>query len=71
MHAAKVEKSKRLQRVLALLKTGHIYTTRQIIKAARVCAVNSIISELRENGFDIECRRIAKGIYTYQLNQES
>lgn len=67
MHAAKLQKSQRLQRVLKLLKTGHIYTTRQIINAARVCAVNSIISELRDNGFDIECKCIAKGIYTYQL----
>ena len=57
MHSARLEKSKRLQRVDALLLSGYSYTTREIIESARVCAVNSIISELRANGREIVCWR--------------
>jgi hypothetical protein len=57
MHAARVENSLRLQRVEKLLSTGKKYTTLDIIKKAKVCAVNSIISELRWNGMDIKCKR--------------
>lgn len=57
MNAAKIEKSDRLQRVLALLKKGGEYTTLEIIQKAGVCAVNSIISELRQHGYQISCQR--------------
>lgn len=57
LHAAKIAHSDRLQRVLSVLQTGGKHTTRDIIRKAAVCAVNSIISELRANGFDIECQR--------------
>lgn len=57
MHNANIEKSGRLQRVLRVLSDGATHTTRDIIKRANVCAVNSIISELRENGFKISCYR--------------
>ena len=69
MHAARVERSERLQRVLLLLADGKPRTTWEIISEARVCAVNSIISELRANGFEIECRpkKGGKGIYEYRL----
>ena len=56
-HAADVRRSERLQRVLALLSDGREHTTRQIVLGAGVCAVNSIITELRMNGAVIECRR--------------
>ena len=59
MNAAKIEKSDRLQRVLQLLKKGGEYTTLEIIQKAGVCAVNSIISELRQNGYQINCERRA------------
>jgi len=36
---------------------GNRHTTRDIIRKARVCAVNSIISEIRDNGFKVECVR--------------
>lgn len=67
IHAAKLGKSSRLTRVYALLKGGKKYSTRQIIKLADVCAVNSIISELRANGIKIECTPVSKGKYEYQL----
>jgi len=57
MNAASIESSERLNRVLDLLSQGGEFTTLDIIKSANVCAVNSIISELRQNGFDINCQR--------------
>jgi len=57
MNAASIENSDRLNRVLELLSQGGEFTTLDIIKQANVCAVNSIISELRQNGFDIDCQR--------------
>jgi len=59
MNAANIESSDRLNRVLDLLSQGEEFTTLDIIKQANVCAVNSIISELRQNGFDIDCQRRA------------
>jgi hypothetical protein len=59
MNAASIESSDRLNRVLDLLSQGSEFTTLDIIKEANVCAVNSIISELRQNGFDIACQRRA------------
>lgn len=56
MKAAKLT-SPRLQRVLTLLKDGRPHTTREIVRKARVCAVNSCIAELRENGAEIICTR--------------
>ena len=57
MNAAHLSKSDRLQRVFKLLSKGGEYTTLDIIQKASVCAVNSIISELRANGFEINCER--------------
>ena len=55
MHAARIERSKRLQDVLALLSRGGRYSTRDIIDKTGYCAINSIVSELRANGYDIDC----------------
>lgn len=57
LHAARLEFSPRLQRVADLLADGHEHTTMEIIQAAGVCAVNSIVAELRTNGIRILCRR--------------
>jgi hypothetical protein len=57
MHAANIEKSERLGRVLDLLSKGGEFSTLDIIRQANVCAVNSIVAELRQNGFDINCQR--------------
>src|SRR3989304_3301989 len=53
--SARLENSDRLQRALDVLLDGHPHTTRDIIIEADVCAVNSIVTELRGNGFIIEC----------------
>jgi biotin operon repressor len=66
MHAARLETSERLQRVLWLLLDGQWHSTRDVIRRAHVCSVNSCIAELRANGLDIECRAHA-GHYEYRL----
>ena len=57
MKAAKITSSDRLQRVLAVLMDKKPHTTRDLIRKAHVCAVNSCIAELRANGIQIECER--------------
>ncbi|MBL9057472.1 MAG: hypothetical protein JNJ84_14490 [Rhodobacteraceae bacterium] len=47
--------SPRLQRVLALLADGRPHTTRDIVRRAKVMAVNACISELRHHGAEITC----------------
>lgn len=67
MHSARLAHSDRLQRVLAVLRSGQPMTTRQIVQEASVCAVNSIISELRANGILISCRHVKRGVFEYTL----
>lgn len=69
MHAAKLENSPRLQRVLAYLRRNGPATTLQISQACIVCAVNSIIDELRANGYTIVCQALKghRGVYQYEL----
>ena len=57
MHAANLSSSPRLRRVLEVLGDGRDHSTLDLISAAQVCAVNSIIAELRANGVAIDCRR--------------
>ena len=66
MNAANLEKSDRLKRVADLLKSGRPYSTMEIIHKAQVCAVNSIVAELRENGFDIVCNRLGN-VWMYRM----
>lgn len=56
-HAARISHSSRLQRVDQLLADGREYSTLEIMALCQVCAVNSVISELRANGRQIACRR--------------
>ena len=67
IHYAKLESSKRLQRVLALLKRGGWGTTREIDRLADVCAVSTAITELRRNGLNILCQPAGQGRYKYKL----
>jgi hypothetical protein len=74
MHAARLASSKRLQDVLqALTDAGDRgLTTREIIDLTGVCAVNSIVSELRKNGHSINCKfqgRTVEGssVFRYRL----
>lgn len=66
MNSAKLANSDRLQRVYRVLKDGKQHSTMNIIRTAGVCAVNSIIAELRDNGYRIECRR-QKDRWFYKL----
>ena len=58
IHAAPLT-SPRLQRVLAVLSDGKPRTTREIVRKARVMAVNACIAELRHHGAEITCERRA------------
>jgi hypothetical protein len=66
MHNARLERSDRLRRVLNLLLLGP-HTTWQISREAGVCAVNSIIAELRANGIPVNCRCLRRGVFEYSL----
>ena len=57
MKAARLDRSDRLQRVLDALADGGDHSTRDLIVEAEVCAVNSCVAELRDQGHAIECRR--------------
>jgi len=71
MHAAKVDSSARLQRVLEVLLDYKPHTTRDIIREAFCCAVNSCIAELRANGYDIACKQVGRGRYEYSLSTDA
>ena len=56
IRAARLD-SPRLQRVLVLLADGKPRTTRDIVRKARVMAVNAVVAELRHHGAEITCSR--------------
>lgn len=56
MNAATLS-SPRLQRVLHLLADGRPHTTRDIVRRAKVMAVNACVAELRTHGAEIVCIR--------------
>ncbi len=58
MHAARLGRSPRLDRVHELLSDGREYSTLEISLATRVLSVSAVISELRANGCEIGCRQI-------------
>lgn len=66
MRYAKLANSPRQQRVLRVLADGCEHSTQDIIRRANVCAVNSIVAELRANGVAIACRA-EKRIWYYRL----
>lgn len=68
-HAALLENSPRLQRVAKFLGDKKTYTTLEIQSACQVCAVGSIISELRDpkNGFVIICKKIKHDRFEYTM----
>ena len=66
MNYANIENSLRLQKVITVLKDKKWHSTMDIIKRAEVCAVNSIITELRFNGLNIKCKRESNK-WLYQL----
>ena len=57
MHAARLS-SPRLRRALAELRAaGGEISTWDLGRRARICAVNSVVAELRAHGFEIACRQ--------------
>lgn len=71
LKAANLATSARLQRVADLLADGREHTTLEIIQAAQVCAVNSIVAELRANGLTILCRRCGDVWVYWQPDKEA
>lgn len=67
IHYAKIEDSERLQRVHQILLDGDWHGTRRIMRLADVCAVNTVIAELRANGCRIDTRCVGRGRYEYRL----
>ena len=57
MHAARLS-SPRLRRALAELRAaGGEISTWDLSRRAGICAVNSVVAELRAHGFEIACRQ--------------
>ena len=69
IHYARIEESDRLRRVLQMLGDGRWHGTREIMVDADVCAVNTVMAELRANGFFIETRCVGRGRYEYRLGR--
>ena len=69
MHAANIDDSPRLQKVRDFLRRQGGATTREISNACDVYAVNSIVAELRANGFIVNCNPVKgqRGVYRYEL----
>lgn len=67
IHYAKLSSSPRLQRLYATLKDGKPKSTRDIMREADICAVNTAVAELRHNGYEIDCLCLGQGRYVYQL----
>ena len=68
MHAARLENSVPLQKLLAHLLDGQEHTTADIGQTTGIEAVGSRVGELRRNGFTIKCF-YDKGLraYAYKL----
>jgi hypothetical protein len=69
-HAARLDSSERLQRVLDVLLDRQWHSTLDIMQRTYLCAVGSAISELRANGVNVECRCAGHGKYEYRLTDE-
>jgi hypothetical protein len=70
IHAAKLEKSPRLQRFLAVLKQHPDgISTRDVQFAADVCNAHSCAAELNApiNNIPVDCERRADGYFYYRL----
>ena len=63
MNAATLSKSARLQRVRRVLADRRWHSTRDIVRKAHVCAVNSCVAEMRANGLRIKCQRKGRNWY--------
>ena len=66
MNFADATKSKRLQDVLKVLKDKKRHSTLELIQTTGRCAINSIVAEIRQNGYKVECKREGNAWY-YKL----
>ena len=66
-HAAKFENSPRLQRAARYLADGKWRSTRRISRNANVMAVNSVMYELKVNGFWYEQEKRSNGYHYYRI----
>jgi len=59
MHHASLHKSPRLRRTLKVLQQakGEV-STLDLSRKANICAVSTVVAELRENGAEIICRQV-------------
>ncbi len=69
IHAAKIDRSPRLNRVLRVLRDGREHTSWELQMEARTVAVHTCISELRANGYAIS-RRQSGRVHYYRLEGE-
>lgn len=70
MHNAKVNSSHRLQQVLECLRTAGAagVTTRALMMfGTGTCAPGTVVSELRQCGYVIECIQEGRGRFRYRL----
>lgn len=56
-HAASPARSKRLQRLLEILRTRRELSSLQLIRRAGIVALSATVDELRKAGHAIECTR--------------
>jgi hypothetical protein len=72
-HAAKADRSPRLQKLLSILKDGNIYSTARLHSATGSMAVHTDIHELRCNGYKITRHYIGRvnnrSVYGYKLEE--
>lgn len=66
MNHANASNSKRLKAVLKILADGKWHGTLAIMKRTWCCAVGTAISEIRANGYDVECRQVGHGRFQYR-----
>ncbi|MBL4750504.1 MAG: hypothetical protein JKX71_08000 [Amylibacter sp.] len=57
-HYARLSSNPRLRRTLRVLQAANgALTTYELMRKAKICAVSSVVSELRNNGAEITCRQ--------------
>lgn len=70
-HAADIDKSARLKKLLEILADGFEYTTAELQEKTGSMAIHTDIHELRSNGYAVKCRYVGKQdgkkIYSYKL----
>ena len=67
IHAGDPERSRRMQRVLAILAAGLAHSSMELTRRGRQCAAHSTIAELRARGYRIPRAVRVDGIYYYRL----